>query len=207
MPEGLVSRAAEIEAVYKELSVYRKAQADLPGLTANRERLEKEAMALLHELRPDLALADANRLKLSRRQQVEIQNLGNRKEALEKQLFQARSEIADSRRRLAEASDQLAQLPPPCDPATLAEAIRAGPQPGQPLATGGGPAGRDCRTRQAGVYRSEQARAMEWIAGSLGKIGLARGGNDRSFRSQPRRSPSGDRPRAGSTGKGPWRRD
>ena len=124
VPEGLVSRAAEIEAVYKELSVFRKAQADLPGLTAKREHLEKEAAALLHELRPELTLADADRLKLSRRQQVEIQNLGNRKEALEKQLAQARSEIADSRQRLAEAAEQLAQLPPPSDPAPLAEAIR-----------------------------------------------------------------------------------
>ena len=32
VPEGLVSRAAEIESIYKELSVYRKAQSDLPGL-------------------------------------------------------------------------------------------------------------------------------------------------------------------------------
>ena len=197
VPEGLVSRAAEIEAVYKELSVYRKAQADLPGLVAKREHLEKEAAALLHELRPELTLADADQLKLSRRQQVEIQNLGNRKEALEKQLAQARSEIADSQQRLAEASDQLAQLPPPCDPAPLAEAIRAGPQPGQPFATGGRPAGRDCRTHRAGGDRSAQAGALERIAGSLGEAGLARGGNDRPFRSQPLRCPSGDRAAAG----------
>ena len=123
VPQGLVPRAAEIEAVYKELSVHRKAQGDLPGLVAKREHLQQEAAALLHELRPELALADADRLKLSRRQQVEIQNLGNRKEALEKQLLQARGEIADSRQRLAENSEQLAQLPPPCDPAPLAEAV------------------------------------------------------------------------------------
>ena len=107
VPEGLVARAEEIEAVYKELSVVRKAQSDLPGLIANREHYEKEAAALLAELRPDLTLAEADQLKLSRRQQVEIQNLGNRKEALEKQLAQARNEIADSRQCLDEVLGQL----------------------------------------------------------------------------------------------------
>jgi uncharacterized protein YhaN len=124
VPEGLVSRAAEIESVYKELSVFRKAQADLPGLIAKREHLEREAAILLSELRPDLALTDAGRLKLSRRQQVEIQNLGNQRESLEKQLAQVRREIAESRQHLTEACDQLAQLPLPSDPLPLAEALR-----------------------------------------------------------------------------------
>ena len=159
VPEGLVSRAAEIEAVYKELSVYRKAQADLPGLIAKREHLEKEAAALLHELRPELTLADADQLKLSRRQQVEIQNLGNRKEALEKQLAQARSEIADSRQRLAEASDQLAQLPPPCDPAPLAEAIRQARSQGN-------------LSQQAAALRAEIAALTKQAAIDLHKLGL-----------------------------------
>lgn len=88
VPEGLVSRAAEIEATYKELSVYRKAQADLPGLAAKREQLEKDAAELLGELRPELTLADVGQLKLTRRQQVEIQTLGGQKEALEKHLLQ-----------------------------------------------------------------------------------------------------------------------
>ena len=159
VPEGLVSRAAEIESVYKELSVYRKAQADLPGLIAKREHLEKEAAALLHELRPELTLADADQLKLSRRQQVEIQNLGNRKEALEKQLAQARSEIADSRQRLAEASDQLAQLPPPCDPAPLAEAIRQARSQGN-------------LSQQAAALRAEIAALAKQAAIDLHKLGL-----------------------------------
>ena len=159
VPQGLVSRAAEIEAVYKELSVYRKAQADLPGLAAKHEHLEKEAAALLHELRPELALADAGQLKLSRRQQVEIQNLGNRKEALEKQLAQARSEIADCRQRLAEASDQLAQLPPPCDPAPLAEAIRAARSQGN-------------LSQQAAGLRAEIATLTRQAAIDLHKLGL-----------------------------------
>ena len=77
IPDALVSRSAEIEAIYKELSVHRKAQADLPGLAAQRSHIEKEASALLRDIRPDTALADAEKLRLSRRQQIEIQDLGN----------------------------------------------------------------------------------------------------------------------------------
>ena len=159
VPEGLVSRAGEIEAVCKELSVYRKAQSDLPGLTANREHLEKDAAELLLELRPALTLADADQLKLSRRQQVEIQNLGNRKEALEKQLLQARSEIADSRQRLAEASDQLAELPPSRDPASLAEAIRQARSQGN-------------LSQQAATLRAEIAALAKQASIDLNKLRL-----------------------------------
>ena len=165
VPEGLVSRAEEIESAYKELSVYRKAQADLPGLTAKREHLDKEAATLLGELRPELTLADAGQLKLSRRQQVEIQNLGNRKEALEKQLVQARSEIADSRQRLAETLDQLAELPPPSDPAPLAEAIRSARSQGN-------------LSQQAAALRAEIAALTKQAAIDLHKLGLWSGSLD-----------------------------
>jgi len=159
VPEGLVSCAAEIEAVYKDLGVYRKAQSDLPGLLAKREHLEKEAVTLLHELRPELMLADADQLKLSRRQQVEIQNLGNRKEALEKQLVQVRNEIADSKQRLAETSDQLALLPLPSDPAPLAEAIRQARSQGN-------------LWQQAAALRAEIATLTRQAAIDLHKLGL-----------------------------------
>ncbi len=159
VPEGLVSRAAEIEAVYKDLGVYRKAQTDLPGLLANREYLEKEATTLLHELRPELTLADADQLKLSRRQQVEIQNLGNRKEALEKQRVQARNEIADSRQRLVETSDQLTQLLPPSDPAPLAEALRQACSRGN-------------LSQQSAALRAEIAALTKQAEIDLHKLGL-----------------------------------
>ncbi len=159
VPAGLVARASEIETVSKQLSVFRKARADLPALTAKREHLEKEAAMLLGELRPELTLADANQVKLSRRQQVEIQNLGNRKEALEKQLLQARNEIADCRQRLAEACDQLAQLPPPSDPAPLAESMRQARSHGN-------------LSQQAAALRSELAACAQQAAIDLNKLGL-----------------------------------
>jgi uncharacterized protein YhaN len=110
-------------------------------------------------------LADAGRIKLSRRQQVEIQNLGNRKEALEKQLVQARSEITDSRQRLAEALEQLAELPPPSDPAPLAEAIRAARSEGN-------------LSQQAAAMRVEIAALTKQAAIDLRKLGLWSGSLD-----------------------------
>ncbi len=204
VPEGLVARAEEIEAVYKELSVVRKAQSDLPGLIANRAYYEKEATALLTELRPDLTLAAADQIKLSRRQQVEIQNLGNRKEALEKQLALARNEIADSRHAWTRPwSSWRTCRRHAIRPRWPRPSARA--QPRQSLAAGGRPAGRDRRIGEAGGYRSEKARAVEWNAGGFGATCLAVGGNDRPLRPQPGRYPSGDRGPARAIGKGPRR--
>ena len=201
VPETLVSRAAEIEAIHKEAAVFRKAQADLPGLLANRDHLREEAVALLRELRPDLTLDDAEPLRLARRQQIEIQGLGNRKEALEKQLVQARTEIASCRQRLAETAEQLEQLPPPTDAAPLAEAVRQARSQGN-------------LCQQAAKLRAEIAALNQQAAIDLGKLGLwngtleagkvgpARDGNDCPFRSLHRGSTVGDHRPAGRPGKG-----
>jgi uncharacterized protein YhaN len=165
VPEGLTSRAAEIEAAHKDLGVYRKAQTDLPGLIAKREQLEKEAGVLLKELRPDLTLADAEQLKLARRQQVEIQNLGNRKQALDAQRNQARKEIAENRQCLAETCERLAELPPPSDPTALTEAIRRARSEGNP-------------TRQASALRAEIDALETQATIDLQKLGLWTGSLD-----------------------------
>ena len=117
---------------------------------------------MLLELRPELTLADADQLKLSKRQQVEIQNLGNLKEARQRQLDQARSEIAESRQRLAELSEQLGQLPPPSDPAPLDEVIRQARSQGDLL-------------QQAAALRAEIASLTEQAAIDLNKLGLWNG--------------------------------
>ncbi len=124
VPEDLLARAAEIEKASRDLSVHRKAQSDLPGLSAQRDLHEKEAATLLRELQPDLPLADVEKLKLARRQVVDIQNLGNRQKALEEAIRQSSRDIAQSQRRHGDIADQLAKLPPPRDPAVLADALR-----------------------------------------------------------------------------------
>jgi uncharacterized protein YhaN len=159
MPEALTSHTADIEATYSQLGVYRKAQADLPGLIAKQEHLAKETAALLKELRPELSLGNANELKLTRRQQVEIQNLGSRKEALGKQLLQARNEIVETRQSLREASDELAQLPPSSDPTSLAEAVRQARSQGN-------------LSQQASSLRNEIASLSQQASVDLQQLGL-----------------------------------
>ena len=202
VPEGLVSRAAEIEAVYKELSVYRKAQSDLPGLIAKREHLEKEAAALLRELRPELVLADADQLSSRGDSRSRSRIWATARKPSKSNCPSAER----NRRQSATAGRRFGST------GATSAAVRSGPagrghprgpQPGQPFATGGRPAGRDCRTRQAGGDRFAQAGALERIAGRLGKAGLARDGNDHSFRPQPLRCRRGDRSPAGAVGKSP----
>ncbi|MFH1920989.1 MAG: hypothetical protein ABIP48_14055, partial [Planctomycetota bacterium] len=124
VPEALLAQAEVIEEVHQKLGGYRKAQSDLPGLKAQREQLEKDAQRILRELDPKLSLEFADRLRLGSRQKVEIQNLGNRYEALASELSQAQQGIEDSRSELAELERAIAELPAERAPARLKDAVR-----------------------------------------------------------------------------------
>ena len=122
--QDLLAQAETIEKVFGDLKVYRKAQADLPGLNLQRDQRLHTAGEILRQLRPELPIDRAAELRLSRRQQVEIQNLGNRKEALDKQLARATAEIAETLRRLEPLEAQLRTASSAGDAGPLAEAIR-----------------------------------------------------------------------------------
>ena len=111
VPEALLDRGEAIDELAKDLGSYRKAQRDVRGLAASREQVESDARHLLKQLRPDLALADADRLRLTRQQQLEIQNLGNRHGALATSCNQARENVATLNSRLAANRQELAALP------------------------------------------------------------------------------------------------
>lgn len=112
VPEALLDRGQAIEQLAKDLGSYRKAQHDVRGLVASREQVEAEARRLLNQLRPDLTLAEVDRLRLTRQQQLEIQNLGNRHGAIDTQCAQTRENVAAWNQRLAAAKRELAALPP-----------------------------------------------------------------------------------------------
>ncbi|HEV3022100.1 MAG TPA: AAA family ATPase, partial [Pirellulales bacterium] len=101
-----------IDQLAKDLGSHRKAQHDLPGLLASRKQFEADVRHMLMQLRPDLSVADVETLRLGRRQQVEIQNLGNKYEALAAQCEQGRSNSTAMSQRLSHARDALAALPP-----------------------------------------------------------------------------------------------
>lgn len=101
LPEALLARQARIRELSDLLGSHRKAQRDLPGLMARREQLELSAEAILRRLRPALSLPETERLRLTRREQTEIQDLGNRHDALVQGLAQAQADREETERTLA----------------------------------------------------------------------------------------------------------
>ncbi|HVX13907.1 MAG TPA: AAA family ATPase [Pirellulales bacterium] len=111
--DALLERADAVEELAKNLGSYRKAQRDLRETVApRREQAEWEARRLLKQLRPELGLADVETLRIKRQQRIEIQNLGNRYEALSTQQNQTRSLVAALEESLSAAQERLSQLPP-----------------------------------------------------------------------------------------------
>jgi len=129
--DELVAEADALKPLADELGSHRKALRDLPGLKAKLELVEGDARGMLAELRPDLTLDDTAPLRLTKNQQVAVQNLGNRHEALIQQRSQAEADIQRWEDELATAQHHLAALPPARDTTVLAGALdRARPAAG-----------------------------------------------------------------------------
>ncbi|HWB13427.1 MAG TPA: AAA family ATPase [Pirellulales bacterium] len=113
-----------IDQLAKDLGSHRKAQHDLRGLLASREQVEVDARRMLKQLRPDIGLDAVETLRLSRRQQVEVQNLGNKYEALSTQCDQGRVNLTALSERLNQARNALSGLPAPRNPDLLKSVLR-----------------------------------------------------------------------------------
>ncbi|HET6882325.1 MAG TPA: AAA family ATPase [Pirellulales bacterium] len=123
--DALLRRGEAIEQLAKDLGSYRKAQRDLRETVApRREQAESDARRLLRELRPDLSLDDVETLRVTRPQRVEIQNLGNRYEAIETRYHQATDLVSALSQRLSAARHTLASLPPPRNADLLKNVLR-----------------------------------------------------------------------------------
>ncbi len=123
-PEPLLAQRHAIEPLSDALGSYRKAQRDLPGLVANRQQLLAEVAARLRQLRPDLSLERVEQLRLSKRQQVEIQNLGNRHEALVGRLRQSRAQVESLAEKVQTTQTRLTALAQPRDAEPLKSVLR-----------------------------------------------------------------------------------
>lgn len=122
-PGSVLEQESEIQELQQRLSVYRKAQGDLPALEATQRHLAEEARRLLAEIHPDLELDASDSLRISRQQQVAIQSLGNRHEALTRQERRAVDEAKRLARELKDTETLLSGLPEPRDPTPLKEAL------------------------------------------------------------------------------------
>jgi uncharacterized protein YhaN len=100
--EELVAEADAIEALRERLGSHRKAGGDRPGLEARRTGAEEAVRRILATVRPDLSLQDVDSLRplLGRRRWAN--ELGGRKEALEKDVARARRGLGETERELAD---------------------------------------------------------------------------------------------------------
>ncbi|HXT60396.1 MAG TPA: AAA family ATPase [Pirellulales bacterium] len=162
IPEALLAQGETIERLQTESGGHRKAQRDLPGLQASQKQREADARAILAELRPDLTLEQVAALRLTKRQQVELQNLGNRHEAVAARREQSRANLDDRSRRLHAARQNLEKLAAPRDAAALAGVLRRVR----------GLAHLDDDRRQAAA---ELAGLKEQAAAALARLGLWQG--------------------------------
>ncbi|MCG6860519.1 MAG: AAA family ATPase [Chromatiaceae bacterium] len=89
-----------IEDLQVRLGSHRKAMQDRPHLEAQRSQLTADAAVLLEVVRPELSLADADRLRHVLTKSVRITELGNQRQALTQRLSNAKSALRDTDTRL-----------------------------------------------------------------------------------------------------------
>ena len=124
VPAALLAQASQIKDLPDTLGSHRKAQRDLPGLSARREQLRRAAREILQQIRPDLSLEMVEPLRLTTLQRSTIADLGNRHAAVVQNREQSQQQIRETGEQLAEEQSQLAQLESPRPPGPLKDAVR-----------------------------------------------------------------------------------
>jgi uncharacterized protein YhaN len=120
----LVAPGDAIDRLQNDLGGYRKALRDRPALAGRHHQLIAEARAILAQLRGDRALTEVESLRVTKKRQIELQNLGNRHGALATQAEQAQRNLAARNARLQAAQAELAVLEAPRDTRALLAALR-----------------------------------------------------------------------------------
>ena len=77
VPEKILEHQELIELLYQDLGSHRKAMKDRSRLVTQRDSLRAEAKEILGGLRRDLTLDETDQLKLTRAQNVRIQELSS----------------------------------------------------------------------------------------------------------------------------------
>lgn len=115
VPQMLLENADMIEQLYRDLGGQQKAARDRNGLLTRRDILWGEAKEILSGLRRDLALEEADKLRLKRTDIVRIQELGSRYERLVTRLEGAREGAARISPRLQALEKETGRLASPRD--------------------------------------------------------------------------------------------
>ncbi len=112
-PAGLLGHAEAVEGVYQEIGSQRKAAKDRIALETRRNTLRTEARQALRNLRQDLALEDAETLRVSKPEAARIQGLGAEYERIMTRIDGTRQVLFEQEQAFAAAQTRLESLPAP----------------------------------------------------------------------------------------------
>ncbi|GEM_PF-6774189 len=109
--QTILAAGEKIETLYGRLGAHRKAMLDRPHLDSEHKQLLADAVALLKDVRPDIALDDAETLRpiLVRRQR--INGLSNQFERLVSRVKETAKQVRQAQANLEQAREQRLQLP------------------------------------------------------------------------------------------------
>ena len=112
-PSRLLGRAEAIEGAHQYLGSQRKAAKDRIALETRRNTLRTEARQTLRNLREDLALEDAEKLRIRKPEAVRVQELGTEYERVVTRIDATREKIPGQEQTLASVVSRLEALAPP----------------------------------------------------------------------------------------------
>lgn len=112
-PSVLLRRADAIENLYQELGSQRKAAKDRIALESRRNTLRTEARQVLRSLREDMAIEDADKLRIKKPEAVRIQELGAEYERVVTRIDALREKIPEQEQAVASVDARLEALPRP----------------------------------------------------------------------------------------------
>ncbi|MBX9789239.1 MAG: AAA family ATPase [Pirellulales bacterium] len=123
VPASLLAAGEQIDELQRQLGSVLKADFDQVGLRSLIEQAEISAARLLRELRPDLALADVESLRLTRAERERIHALLVERAGLIARDEHARQQLIALRASLSTAEEAIAQQPPVVDTSSLRRAV------------------------------------------------------------------------------------
>ncbi len=112
-PSVLLRHADAIESLYQDLGSQRKAAKDRIALESRRNTLRTEARQVLRSLREDVAIEDADKLRIKKPEAVRIQELGAEYERVVTRIDAIREKIPEQEQAIASVEARLEAIPRP----------------------------------------------------------------------------------------------
>lgn len=123
IPQALLHAKSRIESLTRTEETHRKALTDRTALTRESREHAELAERLLHALRPDLTLADAETIRLSDHQMAAITHAAKQLTLMQDREDRASRAHAQARQALAHQRETLGALPQPADVTALANIL------------------------------------------------------------------------------------